>query len=118
MQPESKKQQQLATLIQEELNLIFTLLNLNMVGGQMVSITSIKMTPDLLEARIYLSIYPFKNELEMMEKIKTNQWSIKKHLVVKIKNQVRRIPTLHFFIDDSLEHMYKMENLFQQIKPV
>ena len=62
---EGKRQKQIAGLIQEEINAIFQRLGLNMVDGGMVSISSVKVTPDLLEARIYLSVFNASNNKEV-----------------------------------------------------
>jgi ribosome-binding factor A len=114
---EGKRQKQVAAVISEELNDIFRRLNLNMIDGGMVSISSVKLTPDLLESRIYVSMYKVKDEKAALKKIEHNSWEIKKELASRIKNQVRRMPVLKFYLDDTLEHVFKMEELFKQIKP-
>ena len=114
---EGKRQKQVAAVLTEELNDIFRRLNLNMIGGGMVSISSVKLTPDLLEARIYISMYKVQDENAALKKIETQAWEIKKELATRIKNQVRRMPVLKFYLDDTLDHVFKMEELFKQIKP-
>lgn len=113
---EGKRQKQVASLLQEELNDIFRRLNLTMMDGGMVSISSVKITPDLLEARIYISLFQVKDQSEVMKKIQDKAWDIKKHLADKVKHQLRRIPILQFYLDDTLDHVFKMEELFKQIK--
>ena len=113
---EGKRQKQVAGLIQEEINAIFQRLGLNMVDGGMVSISSVKVTPDLLEARIYLSVFNASNNKEVLKKIEERAWEIKKELAARVKHQLRRIPELKFFLDDTLDHVFKMEELFKQIK--
>ena len=112
---ENKRQKQIAGLLQEELSDIFQRLGLNMVEGGLVSISSVKVTPDLLEARIYLSIFQADAKVAM-KRIEDRKWEIKKELAVKIKQQLRRIPELKFFLDDTLDHVFKMEDLLKQIK--
>ncbi len=112
---EGKRQKQVASLLQEELNDIFRRLNLTMLDGGMVSISSVKITPDLLEARIYISLFQVKNQETVMKKIDSKAWEIKKHLAEKVKHQLRRIPILQFYLDDTLDHVFKMEELFKQI---
>jgi ribosome-binding factor A len=112
---EGKRQKQVAAVLQEELNEIFRRLGLNMLDGGMVSISSVKVTPDLLEARIYLSLFQVQNPPVVMKKIEDKAWEIKKHLADKVKHQLRRIPVLQFFQDDTLDHVFKMEELFKQI---
>jgi ribosome-binding factor A len=112
---ESKRQKQVAAVLSEELNDIFRRLNLNMIDGGMVSISSVKVTPDLLEARIYVSMYKVKDEEASLKKIETRAWEVKKELATRVKNQLRRIPVLKFYLDDTLDHVFKMEELFKQI---
>src|SRR5882757_10045721 len=99
---EGKRQKQVAAVLSEELNDIFRRLNLNMINGGMVSISSVKITPDLLEARIYLSMYKIENEKTALKKIEDRAWEIKRELANRVKHQLRRIPVLKFFIDDTL----------------
>lgn len=113
---EGKRQKQVAALLHEELSGIFQRLGLNMIDGGMVSISSVKITPDLYEARVYLSLFQVKDKQEAMKKIGERAWEIKRELVSRIKNQLRSMPQLSFFLDDTLDHVDKMEALFKQIK--
>ncbi|MFL5809555.1 MAG: 30S ribosome-binding factor RbfA [Flavisolibacter sp.] len=114
---EGKRQKQIAGLIQQEINTIFQRLSLNIVDGGMVSISSVKITPDLLEARIYLSIFNAPDNKTAVKKIEDRAWEVKKELAARVKHQLRRIPELKFFLDDTLDHVFKMEEIFKQIKP-
>ncbi len=113
---ESKRQKQVAGLIQEEITTIFQRLGLNMMEGGMISISSVKITPDLLEARIYISLFKVPDEKLVMKKLEDRSWEIKKELAARVKHQLRRIPELKFFHDNTLSHVFKMEELFKQIK--
>jgi len=113
---EGKRQKQIGGLIQEEINFIFQRLGLNMINGGMVSISSVKLTPDLLEARVYISVFNVADNESALKKIQEKAWEIKKELAARIRNQLRRIPELKFFLDDTLDHVFKMEELFKQIK--
>ncbi len=113
---EGKRQKQVAAVLQDELNEIFRHLNLTMIEGGMVSISSVKVTPDLLEARIYISFFQVPNIEAAMKKIDAKSWEIKKELSDKIKHHVRRIPVLHFFLDDTLDYVFKMEQVFKKIE--
>lgn len=114
---EGKRQKQVGGLIQEELNDIFQRLGLTMIDGGMVSISSVKITPDLLEARVYLSFFQVTDVKEALKKIEERGWEIKKELGNRIRQQLRRIPEVKYFRDDTLDHVFKMEELFKQIKP-
>lgn len=113
---EGKRQKQIAGLIQEEITTIFQRLGLSFINGGMVSVSSVKVTPDLLEVRVYLSIFQAADKNEVLKKIEDRHWEIKKELAARIKHQLRRIPELKFFLDDTLDEVFKMEELFNKIK--
>lgn len=113
---EGKRQKQVGGLIQEYLNDIFQRLSLTMVDGGMVSISTVKVTPDLLEARIYLSIFQVNDKQTILKKFEDRKWEIKKELASRIKTQLRRIPELRFYLDDTLDQVFKMEELLKRIK--
>ena len=113
---ENKRQKQIGGLLQEELSGIFQRLGLSMIDGGMVSISSVKITPDLLEARVYLSLFQVTDTKATLKKIQERGWEIKKELAARVKQQLRRIPELKYFHDDTLDHVFKMEELFKQIK--
>jgi ribosome-binding factor A len=112
---EGKRQKQVAGVIHEELTTIFTKLSLNIIDGGLVSIASVKITPDLLEARIYLSVFQAKNNSAVLQKIEDRAHEIKRELASRIKHQLRRIPEIKYFLDDTLDHVFKMEELFKKI---
>lgn len=112
---EGKRQKQIGGLIQQELNDIFQRTGLSMMGGGMVSISSVKVTPDLLEARIYLSFYQVKDAAVALKKIEDSHFDIKKELAARVRHQLRNIPVLKFFKDDTLDYVFKMEEIFKKI---
>ncbi len=113
---EGKRQKQIAGMLQEELTKIFQRLGISMIDGGMVSISSVKVTPDLLECRIYLSLFQVRDAKATMKGIEDRAWEIKKGLAAEVKHQLRRIPELRFYHDDTLDHVFKMENLFKEIQ--
>lgn len=113
---EGKRQKQIGSLIQQELSTIFQHQGLNIINGALVSISTVRMTPDLLEARIYLSIFKAEDIEAVMEKIKDKQGEVKRQLGNKLRHQLRRIPVLAFYLDDTLDHVFKMEELFKKIQ--
>jgi ribosome-binding factor A len=112
---EGKRQKQIAGLLNEEMNIIFQRLGLSMIDGGMVSISSVKVTPDLLEARFYLSFFQVKDTAAALKKIDDRHHEIKKDLANKVRHQLRSIPVLKFFKDDTLDQVFKMEELFKKI---
>ncbi len=113
---EGKRQKQVASVLEKELNNIFQKLGLTMLGGGMVSIASVKITPDLHEAKIYLSFFNIKDQEGTLKFILDKNWEIKKMLTASIRHQLRTMPVLNYYIDDSLEYADKMETLFRELK--
>src|SRR5688572_15789517 len=87
---EGKRQKQIGGLLHEQLSTLFQRLGLNMMDGGMVSISSVKITPDLLEARVYLSLFKIADTKAAMRKIEEREWEIKKVLAANVKQQLRR----------------------------
>jgi ribosome-binding factor A len=114
---EGKRQKQVGGLLHQELSSIFQKLGLSIVDGGMVSISSVKITPDLFEARVFISMFNTKDASAIMKKIEDRSWEIKKELVSRVKHQLRSMPQLSFFMDDTLEYVDKMEALFKNLKP-
>lgn len=112
---ESKRQKQVASLLNEEMNVIFQKLGLNIINGGMVSISSVKVTPDLLEARFYLSFFQVDDAKAALKKIEDRHHDIKKELTTSVRHQLRNMPVLKFFSDDTLDHVFKLEELFKKI---
>ena len=112
---EGKRQKQVGALLLQELSDIFQRLGLGMMDGGLVSLVSVKVTPDLLEARVYLSLFKVNDPAAAMKKIEERSWEIKRELAARVKHQLRRIPLLQYFQDDTLEHADKMEALFRKL---
>jgi len=112
---EGKRQKQVSALLLQEISDIFQRLGLGMIEGGLVSLTAVKVTPDLLEARIYLSFFQVKDAAAALKKIEERSWEIKRELATRVKHQLRRIPVLQYFQDDTLEHASKMEELFKKL---
>ena len=113
---EGKRQKQVAGLLNKELSDIFQRLGLSMMDGGMVSISSVKVTPDLYEVRIYLSFFKVTDSFAALKKIEERSWEIKKELTSRVRHQLRSMPTLTFYIDDTLDYVDKMEQIFKDIK--
>lgn len=113
---ETKRQKQVGQLVQEELSDIFLREGMTMAGGGMVSIAKVSVTPDLLEARVMLSFFQVEKPEELLQSIRerTSEW--RNQLGRRVKNQLRRVPELSFFIDDSIERAFRMEGIFDQIR--
>ena len=113
---ETKRQKQVAGLLNHELSDIFQRMGFNMMDGGMVSISKVTITPDLFQARVYLSFFKVADNEATLKKIEEKAWEIKKELTARVRHQLRSMPQLEFFIDDTLEYVFKMEQLFDKIK--
>lgn len=113
---EGKRQKQVAGLLNKELSDIFQRLGLSMMDGGMVSISSVKITPDLYEVRVYLSFFKVADTFAALKKIEERSWEIKKELTARVRHQLRSMPTLTFYIDDTMDYVEKMEKIFKEIK--
>lgn len=100
----------------QELSGIFQRLGLSMTDGGLISLTAVKVTPDLLEARVHLSLFQVKDPAVVMKKIEDRSWEIKRELAERVKHQLRRIPILQYFHDDTLDHADRMEALFKKLR--
>lgn len=112
---EGKRQKQVAGVIQEEMNGIFQRMGLTMIDGGMVSISNVKVTPDLLEARIYLSLFQVSSAEKVIEYFEGRKPEIKRELTQRVKHQLRRMPELKFFHDDTLDQVFKIEEIFKKL---
>jgi len=109
---DSTRQNRIAKLIQKELAEIF--LNDGIpVYDCMITVTQTKVTPDLSLARSYLSVFNAVDNQKVLQTIKKNTKDIRFRLAKKIKNQLRIVPQLAFFIDDSLDYIENIENLLK-----
>lgn len=104
------RQNRIARMLQKELAEIFQS-QTRMMRGVMVSVTRTKVSPDLGICTAYLSIFPSERVQELMDNINKNEKSIRYELGTRIRNQVRIIPELRFFIDDSLDYIEHIDQL-------
>ena len=110
---ENTRLQKIGRLIQKELGDIF-LLQTKAMPGVLVSVTSVRVSPDLSIARAHLSIFPSERGEEIVKNIKENTKSIRFELGQRIRLQVRKIPDLTFFLDDSLDYLENIDNLLNR----
>ena len=113
---ETKRQRQVAQLVQEEISRIFQRAGINIFpGGGMVSVSKVQVTPDLLEARIYLSLFQIKDQPALMKDIQSRMGEWRNALGQQVKHQLRRVPELEFFTDESMDYAFHMEGVFDRI---
>jgi ribosome-binding factor A len=112
---ESKRQQKFAGVIQQDLAAIFQREGMNFLPNTLVTITKVRVTPDLAIARVFLSFFNNENNQLALNTIKAHASEIRYKLGARIKNQVRVVPQLEFFVDDTSAYVEKMDRLFDQI---
>lgn len=109
---ESKRQQKFSKLIQKELAEIFQRECSHLFPGAYVSVSVVRVSPDLGVAKVYLSLLVGANAKELLQEIKINTKTIRHLLAQRIKKQVRVIPELIFYLDDTAEYAARMDELF------
>lgn len=112
---ESKRQQKVGRQIQKDLGEIFQKDANHLTHGAFVTITAVRVTPDLGIARAYLSFLPEKNKKTLLETIQENTKFIRLKLADRVRHQLRIVPHLQFYLDDTAEYAAKMDLLFSNI---
>ena len=108
----SVRQQKIEAAIQGELGVLFQRLSAEICLGAMVSVTVVRITADLSLAKCYLSVYAHSSPADVLKSIQTNQGKIRGQIGQRLKN-LRKIPSLTFYIDDSLEYASRIEELLK-----
>ena len=107
------RQSRISRLLQKELSLIFQS-QTRAMRGVMVSVTRVKISPDLSICTAYLSVFPSEKGDEILKNINANEKSIRYDLGTRVRNQLRIIPELRFFIDDSLDYIEHIDELLKK----
>jgi len=110
---ESTRQKKVSRLIQKEMADIFLKKGSEMAHGKMVSVTKVRVSPDLSFARIYVSIYPSDGQDKVLKGIQEHSPKIRFEMGQKVRRQLRIVPEIAFFIDDSLDYIDKIDKLLK-----
>jgi ribosome-binding factor A len=108
---ESTRQQKVSRMLQKELGAYFQQHAREMLPGKMITVTVVRVSPDLGVAKAYLSIFPLDKKEEPLEKIRAHAPAIRHEIGNKIRNQVRTIPEFIYYLDDSLDYIENIDNL-------
>jgi ribosome-binding factor A len=111
---DSTRQQKVSRLLLKEMAEMFQRELTHLFHGKMVTITVVRISPDLSVARVYLSIFPPAARLETLDVINENTVSIRHRLGQRVRQQLRIVPELHFFIDDSIDYYENIDNLLKK----
>lgn len=110
---ETTRQNKIARLIQKELGDIF-LLQTKAMPGVLVSVGIVRISPDMSYARVYLSVFPSERSEEIVKNINANMKAIRFELGNRVRHQLRIIPELKFFVDDSLDYAAHIDELLKK----
>ena len=111
---DSTRQQKIARQIQRDIAEIIQKELSDDIRGSLVTVTTVRVSPDLAYAKIYVSIFPFERNAAILDIIKEKNWLIRKLLGSRIRNQLKVVPELEFFLDDSLEYIENIDNLLSK----
>ena len=110
-QIQTTRQQKISRQIQRDIAEILQKEGAAIVRGTMVTVTTVRVSPDFAYAKVYFSIFPFERNEEVMQALEQNNWFIRRELGRRIRNQLKIVPELQFFLDDSLEYIDNIDSL-------
>ena len=111
---DSTRQLKVSRLIQKELGEIFLKEVKTVFGNAMITVTQVRVSPDLSIARVYVSLFNAPDTKKLLKEIQANTKDIRTQLAIRIKKQVRIIPDLVFFLDDSLDYALRIDELLKK----
>ncbi len=113
---ETKRQKQVGELIKRHFSMVLQAEGSYIYGAQvLVTVTNVKMTPDFSLAKIYLSVFNTDNKQATILEMEDQQVRLKQSLAARIRKQVRRIPEIAFYLDDTVDEMYRINAMFEQL---
>ncbi len=110
---ETTRQNKINRLLQKELSEVFRQQTMSL-PGTMVTVSVVRVSADLSVARAYLSLFPSDKQQEMLGNIQKNTKSIRYEMAKRLRHQLRRMPELTFFLDDSLDYAQNIEDLLKK----
>ncbi len=108
------RQNKVSRLLQKELGEIFQRKGNDLFSGKMITVTTVRITPDLGQARIFLSVFPSPEKKDFEKILLDNTGHLRHELGNRVRYQLRSIPELHFFLDDSLDYIDNIDRLLNQ----
>lgn len=111
---ETTRQQKVARLLQKVMGEYLQQNNREILPGKLITVTVVRVSPDLSVAKVYLSIFPLKDDETPLETLQVHATKIRYEIGQKIKNQVRAIPTFDYYLDDSLDYIDRIDNLLKE----
>lgn len=108
------RQEKINNLLQKDLGEIFQQDMQHITRGTMITVTKVRITPDLSLAKVYLSLFPSTNKEGLIKDIKSHTKEIRGKLGNRIRNQIKSIPDLNFYLDDSLDYIENIDSLLNE----
>ena len=112
---ESKRQLQVAELIKRNFSMVLQQEGNYIYDDALVTVTNVKITPDLSLAKIYLSVYNTDNKQAVLLKLEDQHHRLKQVFSQRIRKHIRRIPEIAMYIDETLDEMYRLDALFDRL---
>jgi len=111
------RQKQVAEVIKRNFSMVLQSEGSYIYGSDvMVTVTTVKMSPDFSLAKIYLSVFNTDNKQAPILEMEENQIRLKQALASRIRKQMRRIPDIAFYLDDTIDEMYRVEEMFARLR--
>ena len=110
---ESTRQKKVSRQLLKDLSEILQLKGRDLIGTSLVSVTVVRISPDLSIARVYISVFGAENKVALLTKMNQQSYAIRKKLGERIRNQMRKVPELKFFLDDSVDYSQQIEDLLK-----
>lgn len=110
---ESTRQKKVSRQLLKDLSEIFQLEGRSLIGTSFVSVTVVRVSADLSVARVYVSVFGAEDKAALLETITKQGYAIRKSLGQRIRNQIRKVPELKFFLDDSVDYSQQIEDLLK-----
>jgi len=113
---ETKRQKQINELIRRQFSMVLQDEGSYIYERALVTVTRVVVSPDLQSAKVYLSVFNTENKLEVMQSMEENIFRLRHALASKVGKQLRKVPELKFFLDDSLDEFFKMDQLLAKLR--
>ena len=110
---ESTRQKKVSRQLLKDLSEILQLKGRDLIGTSLVSVTVVRISPDLSIARVYISVFGTEDKEALLAKMNKQSYAIRKKLGQRIRNQMRKVPELKFFLDDSVDYSQQIEDLLK-----
>lgn len=113
----SVRKQQTESMLQREMSAVLRQEGAYIYGSQaLVTVTSVILSPDFGEAKFYLSVFNIEDKPNVIIELDDNMTRVRQQLASRIRKKIRRVPRISFYLDDTLDEMYRLNQLFDQIE--